>query len=269
MTQTHVPVDRRFSKPSEEELRDYDYQGYLGSYYASKTSNWNDILQCKRVIILGEGRSGKTHEFRQQAAQLRAKGRCSVFIPLERLHDSTTEDAISPADERALDEWLNIKSEDEAWFFLDAVDELKLRDGSFRSALRKLGRKIEGKSNLAHLIVSCRPADWRHQIDATDFNELFPIAVENARVIAPPPEEFFRSTLTRAETEDQNQQLEKPEATPQTLAIYALLPLTPTQVTDFAEALDPASSKGFKEQIEKQKRGRFFKRPRTSLMALL
>jgi hypothetical protein len=261
LTKAHVPVDRRFAKPSEEELRDFDYQRYLGSYYACKTSSWDDILKCKRAIILGEGRSGKTHEFKQQAAHLRAEGRCSVFIPLERLHDSTIEDAISPSDERALDEWLSLKSEDEAWFFLDAVDELKLRDGSFRNALRNLGRKIEGKSNLAHLIVSCRPADWRQQIDATDFNELFPIASENERVIAPPPKKFFRSTLTRGEGEDQSQQSEKPEAAPQTLAIYALLPLTPTQVADFAEVLDPVSSKGFKEQIEKTETWPLFQTP--------
>ena len=258
---THIPVDRRFSNPSEEELRDYDYQRYLEPYYASKTSNWDDILSCKRAIILGEGRSGKTHEFKQQAARLSAEGRCSVFIPLERLHDSTIEDAISPTEEKALEDWLNLQSEDKAWFFLDAVDELKLRDGSFRSALRKLGRKIEGKSNLAHLIVSCRPADWRHQIGATYLHELFPLTVEKEVVAAPSPKEFFRSTLTRANADDQNQQKEKLVETETALAVYALLPLTRSQIVEFAETLDTDLSKDFEEQIEKTETWSLFQTP--------
>ncbi|MEM7721418.1 MAG: hypothetical protein AAF376_03500 [Pseudomonadota bacterium] len=261
MTQAHVPVDRRFAKPSEEELRDYDYQRYLGNYYSKQTISWDDILACKRAIILGEGRSGKTHEFRRQAALLRAKGQYSVFIPLERLHDSSIEDAISPSDEAALNVWLSLQSEEAAWFFLDAVDELKLRDGSFRTALRKLGRKIEGKSTLAHLIVSCRPADWRHQIDATDFNELFPLAAEKEVAVAPSPEEFFRSTLTRGEFEDQNQKSEETVEAAEPLSVYALLPLTPTQIIDFAEALDPVSAKGLKEEIDKTETWPLFQTP--------
>jgi len=55
----------------------------------SGTLRWKNLLQCECecececVVVLGEGKCGKTHEFKLVIEE----GKFSFFVPLELLHD--------------------------------------------------------------------------------------------------------------------------------------------------------------------------------------
>ncbi len=266
----HITIDRRFSKSSEEQLSDPQYQRAMGGYFASHTSGWDDLITRKRVIVLGEGKCGKTHEFQQQVLKLNAQGNFAFFIRLERLADGSLEDTLSPEEERKLNAWLGRADEKPAWFFLDAVDELKLRDGSFRVALRKIQRAIAPKVDRAHILVSCRPADWNQQIDIADLMEMFPNSTEAKAAEVQEPQDMFISVLkkeTHGEQREESQD-ETTEADPQ---IFVLLSLTPDEIVSFAQRLDPSRASAFKGELERNDAWALFQSPSDIIdgMALL
>ena len=61
-------------------------------------------------------------------------GRFAFFVALESLDRKPVADLLSPAEEEKFKAWI-ADSEAPAWFFLDAVDELKLTTGKFDRAL--------------------------------------------------------------------------------------------------------------------------------------
>ena len=160
----YISVSRRFSLAERVELRDPDYLSFFGSV-PDGVYKWPDLLEMTPLVILGEGRTGKTREFEKQAEKLRASGNDAFFIPLERLHDEDLESAMLPADVEAFERWRQSPTA-VAYFFLDALDELKLREGSLRSAVKKLQRACEPHFARTKLVISCRPADWQSQIDS-------------------------------------------------------------------------------------------------------
>lgn len=159
----YVSITRRFALAEKEELRDPDYLSYFGSE-SDGVYKWPDLLEMAPLIILGEGRSGKTREFEEQIELLHRSGGYAFFIPLERLHDENMESALSMKDLEAFKEWTESPTA-VAYFFLDALDELKLRDGSLRIAVGKLQLACEPHFARMKLVLSCRPADWQSQID--------------------------------------------------------------------------------------------------------
>lgn len=160
----YVPTERRFALAEKVELRDPDYLSFFGAV-PDGVYKWPDLFEMTPLVILGEGRSGKTREFEEQVEMLRASGGNAFFIPLERLHDENLESAMLPEDVVAFERWKQSPTA-VAYFFLDALDELKLREGSLRSAVKKLQRACEPHFARTKLVLSCRPADWQSQIDS-------------------------------------------------------------------------------------------------------
>lgn len=160
----YISISRRFALADKAELRDPDYLSFFGST-PDGVYKWPDLFEMTPLVILGEGRSGKTREFEKQVEMLRTSGNDAFFIPLERLHDEDLESAMLPADVEAFERWKQSPTA-VAYFFLDALDELKLREGSLRSAVKKLQRACEPHFARTKLVLSCRPADWQSQIDS-------------------------------------------------------------------------------------------------------
>lgn len=160
----YISISRRFALAEKIELRDPDHLSFFGSI-PDGVYKWPDLLEMTPLVILGEGRSGKTREFEEQVEILRASGNDAFFIPLERLHDEDLESAMLPVDLEAFERWKQSPTA-VAYFFLDALDELKLREGSLRSAVKKLQRACEPHFARTKLVLSCRPADWQSQIDS-------------------------------------------------------------------------------------------------------
>ena len=96
--------ERRFAPTDEKQLRDPDYLSFFGER-PSGVKTWQDLLEVSPIVVLGEGRIGKTYEFVEQVHRLKAQGLFAFFIPLERLHDENLEDALEPEDVDSLGAW--------------------------------------------------------------------------------------------------------------------------------------------------------------------
>ena len=257
----HIPVERSFANPTAEHLRDLEHQTWQGSHYVSQTMGWSDILPRKRTVVLGEAKCGKTHEFRKQVESLRKKDEFAYFLPLEQLHTQKIKDILSSEDESSLTVWLQ-QTGRKAWFFLDAVDELKLREGHFNVALRKLQRVIGKKAEFAHIFVSCRPVDWNNHLDSTEFERHFPIqlarkegnSTESAGFVSANSSQREKSFQVSADRENVSTRDKMPN-------VLVLLPLTPNQAIEFATCYDPERARGLKEEIEKRDVWQLFQTP--------
>ncbi len=127
---------------------------------------WSDLLARRCVVVLGEGGMGKTTEFREQTRKLRAAGNFAFFCELIALAEGMLESALAPEDDSRIAEWR--ESTPEATFFLDSLDETKLRGRSLRRALASLRKGLGPDWARVRLVVSSRGSDWL----ASDKNDL-------------------------------------------------------------------------------------------------
>ena len=260
----HIPIDRRFAQPFAKELEDPEQLTWLCSEFDRYSLGWSDLLSRTRTVVLGEAKCGKTHEFKQQVENLRRQGKFAFFLPLERLDHHDIRDVLFSDEAEDLEAWLET-SEIEAWFFLDAVDELKLRDGSFKVALGKLHSEIGQKAEFAHIFVSCRPADWNNHLDTRAIEGHFPIQKVRTRIRPTAPEERGFVNLIQQnssvpmeffdETEDDDLTQDKK------INVLVLLPLTREQTLEFATLYDAEKVKVLEEEIEKWDSWQMFQSP--------
>lgn len=162
----YVEIDRRFSRlhgsDRPEELAAASYLG--GSLTNSLTLGWNELLKEHLVVILGEPGSGKSCEFRANCASLQGKSQNAFLIELERLVAGTFEALLAPADRERFQKWL--RGGQTAWFFLDSVDEAKMRrSADFYAALDKVVAAIGGAIDRARVLISSRISEWRPETD--------------------------------------------------------------------------------------------------------
>ena len=158
----YVQLNRSFSPVSESQDSEYneDWSSYFGS---SKQTEWCDVLKEFRCVILAEAGAGKTEEFKQQALYLKNRGLPSFFIRIEDI-DSDFEDAFEVGSQEQFKQWLD--NYDEAWFFLDSVDESRLTSpNAFKKAVDKFAKRITNAKHRAHIFVSSRPYAWRPSED--------------------------------------------------------------------------------------------------------
>ena len=159
-----VDLQRRFHELTDSELEDTEFLvSWSGSEFGPDIG-WSKLLQYARVILLAEAGSGKTVEMREQANRLTGEGRFAFFIPLESLAQDPIADILSAVEEERFDQWM-ADSKKPAWFFLDAVDELKLSEGKLDRALNRFSKAIGGPLDRTRIIISCRPSDWRSGSD--------------------------------------------------------------------------------------------------------
>lgn len=257
----HIPVERRFAQVTAKLLRELEHGTLMDRHYVPQSMEWDEILLHKRTVVLGEAKCGKTHEFMQQVKDLRKQGKFAFFLPLEQLHYQEIRDVLSSEDECNLTEWLQ-QAEKEAWFFLDAVDELKLREGSFRFALKKLQREIAEKAEFAHIFVSCRPADWNSHLDRSDFEQYFPIQAARKEVKPTVHAEVVSANSDQLEISVQvSDEKENASTRSKKTNVLLLLPMEQDLVIEFATCYDEERAQGFKEEIDKKDVWQLFETP--------
>ena len=122
---------------------------------------WLELLQHRRVVLLAEAGSGKTREMREQARRLQADGHAAFFVALESLGSEEFTTLLSRAECRTFDAWRSSDSTN-AWFFLDAGDELKLVRGRLDRALTRLSNAIDGLLHRTHIVLSFDRATGDH-----------------------------------------------------------------------------------------------------------
>ncbi|HAV1571132.1 TPA: hypothetical protein JG843_000578 [Vibrio parahaemolyticus] len=158
----YIALDRQFF-PVIESHKDSEELDVSLSLGINKADNWKSLLNEYRTVILAEAGAGKTVEFMEMASKLSNEGKLSFFIRIEDI-DRNFDDAFEIGDEDEFEDWLN--SNDEAWFFLDSVDEAKLaHPRAFEKAIKRFAKGIEKGAKRAHIYISSRPYSWRAKSD--------------------------------------------------------------------------------------------------------
>jgi len=168
----YVSLDRQFSLVPKSDESEHDEAFY--GFGLMGTEGWDDIEKKFRCVILAEAGAGKTEEMRQRAVVLSRQGKASFFIRIEDIEGDFYE-AFEVGESSQFNQWL--QSTDEAWFFLDSIDEARLENPRmFGKALRKFAKGIRSGVHRAHIILSSRPYSWRPREDRRLLDEILPFA---------------------------------------------------------------------------------------------
>ncbi len=179
-----VELDRAFAPIDNRAEAALDLGPAWGRRFGGWLS-WEELLRHRRVVVLAEALSGKTREFEERAAILRREGRAGFFVRIEDLADSDLKPTLRPEEAVVFERWA--AGTEEAWFFLDSVDEARLSGKRFESALRKLNRAIPASHRgRTHVLVSCRVTDWAGAKDARSIESELPIPQSPAQTASPP-----------------------------------------------------------------------------------
>lgn len=112
-----------------------------------------------RVVILSEAGSGKTEEIRHAAQRLRNEGKAAFFLRLENVC-TRIDDAFDVGSHDDFQDWL--RTGDEAWLFLDSVDEARLQSPrDFENAIRAIKRLLGDALSRARIVLTSRASEWR------------------------------------------------------------------------------------------------------------
>lgn len=156
----HVDLDREFAPLSSNEDLESDWQRAIANV-TGRIQKWKDI-KATATVILGEGGTGKTHEFRIQQAALRAQGRQAFFIPLADLIRTDLSRTLGN-DWKLFQHWIG--TGEEGVLFLDELDEAKLAGSRLDSLLRDLESWLVAATKHCRLVISCRPTEWESKND--------------------------------------------------------------------------------------------------------
>lgn len=264
-----IDLDRRFRPLTDSELEDAESLA-AGSDYGSGIG-WPKLLKYRRLILLAEAGAGKTAEMRQQAKRLAEEDRFAFFVELESLDREPVEDVLPAGGEERLEEW-KTDGKAPAWFFLDAVDELKLTRGKLNRALRRLARPLHGSLDRARIVISCRPSDWRPHVDAATVNDLLPVPAQGVDVPSEPSEQVFLDALRqefdgagsathdRPDFDDvEEPELDRPDV--RVLQTFVMLPMSDRRIERFARQSGVRDTTAFLAEVRKRDAWIFARRP--------
>lgn len=168
-TQDYIALNRQFSPilKDQDEAENTEIRIAWGH---EKPKLWCDLFGEYRCVILAEAGAGKTEEFRQQTRILANQGKTSFFIRIEDIGGDFFK-SFEIGNESQFHEWL--QSTEDAWFFLDSVDEARLESPKlFEKSLRYFSKAIESAAHRAHIYISSRPYAWRPTEDKTLLNQI-------------------------------------------------------------------------------------------------
>lgn len=246
MNKDYIDLDRRFRDITIEnnQLEEFDYS-LLG---LESGISWDDLYKNKIVIVLGTPGIGKTVEFKSNVKKLIEQDRYGFYIHLPTLAASNNLKQILESTEanKRFDDWG--KSDDEGFFFLDSLDEARLKSSfDFGMALRII---TQGLSNDAirrsKIFISCRLSDWNESIDhktVTSFlNNLLSLLKSD---------ELPTPATPKATSPDAIQELEQSDSTEKfKIRSVSLLPLSKKQIAKLASGYGIADPDNLVEELE-------------------
>ena len=157
--------------PLNRSRMDPTYIARLSSSLGKKT-HWQDILENRCVVVLGEAGTGKTAEFQLQVEKLKGQNASAFFISIEDLAQTGVKESLSLEDRRIFDIWKDNSTI--AYFFLDSLDEARLRGHRFVKALRNIESELGPDFVRTRLIISSRVSDWRAESDREALESIIP-----------------------------------------------------------------------------------------------
>jgi predicted NACHT family NTPase len=123
-----IELGRRFRElKSDAKTEETAFESYTRDWLAFDFGfDWNTLLEHRRVVVLGEPGSGKTWELQQRAVLLREQKQFAIFVRLDQLGTQPFSSALREEELDGFQGWL--RNNEEGTFFLDSVDETKLRN---------------------------------------------------------------------------------------------------------------------------------------------
>jgi hypothetical protein len=154
-----IDLSRTFSEhrnaPTDSDGTDWNL--FLDHRHGSKT--WTDLHKKPLVVVLGEAGIGKTIEFQSEVARLRLAKQAAFFISLNQVSDAESWQLVLTGYEAEFDAWA--ASDELGYFFLDAVDEARLKShADFEKALTVVQRALGPNLARVRVAVSSRVTDW-------------------------------------------------------------------------------------------------------------
>ena len=264
-----IDLDRRFRPLTDSELEDAENLAVRSDYVFG--IGWPKLLEYRRLILLAEAGAGKTEEMRQQAKRLAEEGRFAFFVDLDSIGREPVEDVLLPDAKERLDEW-KTDGEAPAWFFLDAVDELKLNRGKLDHALRRLATALHGNLDRARIVISCRPSDWLPHGDAATVIDRLPVPAQGGGVPSEPPEQIFLAALRREydgtgsaprnrPNLDNVEEHEPDRLDVRALQTFVMLPMSDGQIERFARQSAVRETAAFLTEVRRRDAWIFARRP--------
>jgi len=142
------------------------------SVSSGKALRWHEIENAYRVLILADPGAGKTFEALDRARKIRDRGVASFFIRIESI-DAQFSSAFEVGTSEEFDAWL--ASSDEAWFFLDSVDEALLdTPRALEDAVKIFATRIKDARERAHIFITSRDDAWQALPDQTLIEQYLP-----------------------------------------------------------------------------------------------
>nr|WP_225777697.1 hypothetical protein [Pseudomonas sp. Marseille-Q3773] len=224
-----VPITRHFRLIPDAYQKDDQPLGelWLGAS-RSENQTWEKLFTEYRVVILAEAGAGKTHELKWAAHHLRNQGKAAFFIRIEDLSDNF-ETAFEIGTAKEFSTWLS--GTEEAWFFLDAMDELQLTEArGFEQAMHHFARQVWPASQRAHVYISSRPYAWRPQRDRALLEQLLPFSSQTTSLATSGDEDPAEDTDVAVD----HYTPQSADAALPALRLYQLTPLSDADVQLFA-----------------------------------
>lgn len=166
-----VPLRRYFTTIPRSEA-DTDEQEIRSLWGDRKRKGWAELEEEYRCVILAEGGAGKTYEMMERAKYMAKQGHAAFFIRIEDI-EVGFEDAFEVGNAASFDAWLS--SQNEAWFFLDSIDEARLENPRvFEKAIHRFAACIKDGQQRAHICISSRPYSWRSRSDRSLLEQYLP-----------------------------------------------------------------------------------------------
>ena len=212
-----VPLVRSFSIPESEansDEREQEQAAFeLDIRGDDKPKGWNELEKEFRCVILAEAGAGKSFEMEARARHAKhpkQQSRAAFFIRIEDIEDDF-ETAFEVGSADAFESWLN--AHEEAWFFLDSIDEARLKDPrTFEKAIKRFAARIKPAFQRAHVFISSRPYAWRARSDRDLVEQRLPFK-------KPQPQDTAAG---------------EPDEQESALCVYRLDPLSETHIRLFA-----------------------------------
>lgn len=177
MNQLIIRLDRSFSEITSDNTNITDDISQPFSVFSGGTK-WSDLEKEYRVVILADAGAGKTVEMRSRAELIQQSGRLAFFIRIEDLVEEDFSWALEVGSSEEFTHWL--VAAEEAWFFLDSVDEARLISPNiFEKAIRRFANKIKTCTHRAHIYITGRPYSWRFTTDRELIENYLPFSGEN------------------------------------------------------------------------------------------
>jgi hypothetical protein len=251
-----VELDRSFVPVAKDKEPVFNAEIW-GRKYGGWNS-WADLLQRRRVVLLAEASSGKSEEFTNQQAALEAAGKIAFFMRIEELADQGFEAALEANSADRFKLWID--SKDEAYFFLDSVDEARLNQKSFETALKRFARDLGKAFDRSRVYVSCRVTDWRGEKDRALMQRILP-SWETASTDLVSGSNPLLDPIFNKDARNQVQKNKQPDKKPYVLLVVQIVPLDSRQCALLAKACGVADTPSFMNGIEAAGLDAFTDRP--------